>query len=287
MGLPPGSGDGLFGLGGISVSTSQVGQFVYLDADCDLLEIHYLQQPNGGGLELYDNRQLMAEFSTEGELTAQVRRFGTQPGTHHFVLKTASARPIRVFGWVAEKRRGVTYESLGINGARASVLLHWDERMLATYLERRDPALIVLAYGTNDAVGFDSGIDRYQEMFSTILRRLRRMAPNAAILVIGPPDAFPRPRGRFRPPADLERVISAQQAAAHENGCAFWDLRERMGGVGSMREWERAGLAQRDYVHFTPAGYHQLADALFADLMLCYTSYEKVRLRLLGRAKLP
>ena len=42
------------------------------------------------------------------------------------------------------------------------------------------------------------------------------------------------------------------------NRCAFWDMREKMGGKGAMREWVTAGLAQYDHVHFTPPGYRRL-----------------------------
>ena len=33
--------------------------------------------------------------------------------------------PVRLFGWVAEHARGVTYETLGINGAQASIVFNW------------------------------------------------------------------------------------------------------------------------------------------------------------------
>src|SRR5579863_8057545 len=53
-GLASATGDGYFGLGGVSVSTVRSGQTVYIDAECDFLEIEYLQQPGGGDLALYD-----------------------------------------------------------------------------------------------------------------------------------------------------------------------------------------------------------------------------------------
>ena len=276
-------GDGYFGLGGVSLSTDRSGQSVYLNAASDRLEVHYLQQPNGGNLALYEDERLVEEFSTAGPLAPEERTFEIRPGKHRYVLKTTSSGPVRLFGWVADKRRGVTYESLGLNGARASLMLRWDEQMLGHYLLGRDPALIVLAYGTNDAVEFQSSIERYQETFSNLLVRLRRMSPEAAILVVGPPDFSLRGHDRSPTPAEVERIVEAQQNASRENGCAFWDMRKHMGGFGSIRDWAAAGLAQRDFVHFSPAGYRQLADALFADLMTYYETYKQVRLQLLGR----
>jgi lysophospholipase L1-like esterase len=271
-----GAGDGYFGLGGVSMAAEQAGQSVYLNTECDLIEIQYLQQPRGGNAALYDAGQLLWEFSTSGDLQPEFRTFGVPPGAHRFRLTTTSAKPVRLFGWVTDKRQGITYESLGLNGARASVMLHWNEEMFATYLRRRDPALIVLAYGTNEA-GDHVDAERYEEMFSKLLSRLRRSSPEAAIVVVGPPDVTLRSLGRVRSATEVDRIARAQQNSAQSNGCAFWDMREHMGGAGSMSEWARAGLAQPDLLHFTAAGYHALAEALFSDLMGYYATYERIR----------
>ena len=128
-GLRSASGDGFFGLGGISSSAAPLGQSVFIDTNCDHLEIDYLQQPDGGDLALYDHDELLQKFSTSGELGPGI--FTYQPaktGVHHFILKTLDSKLTRLFGWVSDKNTGVTYEALGINGTEASVILHWDEK---------------------------------------------------------------------------------------------------------------------------------------------------------------
>jgi lysophospholipase L1-like esterase len=269
-------GDGYYGLGGISLSTERADQSVFIETECDTLEIHYLQQNNGGTVALYDGERLIDKFSTDGELGPAFKHYEASPGPHRFTLKTLTARPVRLFGWAADRKAGLTYEALGINGVEASVILHWNEAMLATYLQRRHPALIVLAYGTNEAVERRSS-QAYQTMFSTILERFRRACPGTPILVIGPPDGYVRMRGRWQPLPEADGIIAAQQAACRQRSCAFWDMRGRMGGEGSMRDWAFAGLAQGDYIHFTSAGYHRLAEVLFSDLARQYDAFKKIR----------
>jgi lysophospholipase L1-like esterase len=275
-GLRTGSGDGFFGLGGVSIATQHAGQSVYIETECDSLEIDYLQQPGGGSLALYDYDQRLEEFSTDGELGPGFVHYQSTAGPHRFSLRTLQSRPVRLFGWVADKERGVTYEALGINGAEAGLILRWDEAMLATYLQRRSPGLIVLAYGTNEASDPVWSPETYQAMFSTLLQRLRHAAPTASILVLGPADRW----YRSRPYPGIDWVIAAQKAACRENGCAYWDTRARMGGKGTMRDWVYAGLAQGDYVHFTSAGYRRLASVLFGDLIRQYDAYKKTRLEI-------
>jgi lysophospholipase L1-like esterase len=276
-GLRSGAGDGWFGLGGVSISTTRAGQSVFLQAECDRLEIHFLQQPGGGRLALYDYDEPLDEIPTEGEPAPGFVRYVTQPGPHRFLLKTLDARPVRLFGWVADKASGVTYEALGINGAEATLLLKWEETMLAAYLQRRGPGMIVLSYGTNEASDPLWRRESYRDAFARVVDLLRRAAPAATILVLGPPDRWQRARGRWQLVPGIDDIVAQQQSVCRELGCAYWDTRQRMGGVGTMRDWQPAGLAQGDRVHFTAGGYRRLSTVLFADLMQLFEAYKKVR----------
>jgi lysophospholipase L1-like esterase len=173
---------------------------------------------------------------------------------------------------------------MGINGAQASLQLTWDEALQASNIARRNPALIVLAYGTNEAGARDWTQESYQQMFASLLQRLRQAAPTSSILVLGPPDRWYRVRGKWQPMTRIDMIVEAQREASVSNGCAFLDMREKMGGSGAMRQWVLAGLAQPDYVHFTSPGYRRLGYVLFQDLMYNYERYAKLREELLGFA---
>src|SRR5580698_1106208 len=110
-GMRTGNGDGYYGLGGISIVSWMRGQMVTVNADCDRIEVDYLQQPGGGAVALYDDEQPLQQFSTDGDLMAAFLTFETIAGPHHFILKTLEAKPVRLFGWVADKDNGVTYEA--------------------------------------------------------------------------------------------------------------------------------------------------------------------------------
>ena len=281
-GLRSAAGDGWFGLGGVSITAERAGQSVYLQTECDRLEVHYLQQPGGGRLALYDYDRQLDEISTDGELAAGFSRYTAPAGPHRFLLRTLDARPTRVFGWVADRAAGVTYEALGINGAEATVMLKWNESMLATYLQRREPALIVLAYGTNEASDPYWQRESYREAFARLVARLRQAAPAAGILVLAPGDRWSVVRGRWQLVPGIDAIVADQQSVCRELACAVWDTRERMGGPGAMRDWLYAGLAQGDRVHFNTAGYRRLASVLFADLMQQFEAYRKARLETSG-----
>ena len=76
---------------------------------------------------------------------------------------------------------------------------------------------------------------------------------------------------------NVETIIEGQRQAAFSEGCAFWDMRAKMGSSGSMKQWVQAGMGQLDYVHFTAPGYKKIGDAVFRDLMSQYDIFVKAR----------
>jgi lysophospholipase L1-like esterase len=275
-------GDGIYGLGGISMSVRAPHEDVYLDAEADRFELFYYQQPGGGTLQLYDNGAPVDRISTGGEPGPGYYFFDAGPadgggGPHRLELETLDRAPVRLFGWVAEKLSGVTYETLGINGAEAPIVLGWDQETLKSNIERRNPGLIVLAYGTNEAGHKIWTLESYREKFSELIARLREAAPTASILVLGPPDREARVKRLWQPLDGVDMIVAAQREAALASGCAFWDTRAKMGGKGSMLEWVAAGMAANDHVHFSGAGYRLLGDSLFRDVMSQYDLFLKAR----------
>jgi lysophospholipase L1-like esterase len=270
-------GDGRNGLGGVSIATREAGRTVSIDVDCSGLGVFYLQQPGGGQLEFLVDEVPSELISTDGELGPGAFHFSPTPGPHQFTLRTISDAPVKLFGWVAENQTGVTYETLGINGAQASLLLDWDERILASEIAERDPALILLAYGTNEAISPHWDPSAYFAALKQLLDRLRHDAPTASILVVGPPDCQFRLAQRHVAYPHLAEVIEVQRSAALAHGCAFWDWRARMGGAGSVTEWARAGLGQPDHVHMTSAGYHLIGRMLLNAMLDQYGLFEAAK----------
>jgi lysophospholipase L1-like esterase len=259
------------------MSTRSAREAVYLDADAASFELFYYQQPDGGVVQILDNGTPLERLSTAGEPGPAYYHFEGVPGPHRLEVETLDSSPVRLFGWVAEKNTGVTYETLGINGASASIVMDWNEATLKSNIERRDPALIVLAYGTNEAGRTDITMESYRDMFIQLIGRFRKAAPAATILVIGPPDRGVRTRVGWRAMDGIDKIVEAQRQAASATGCPFWDLRAKMGGKGSMDQWITAGMAQFDHVHFTLPGYRLLGDAIFRDLMSQYDVFLKAR----------
>jgi lysophospholipase L1-like esterase len=276
-GLVGRDGDGLYGLAGVSMSTEQAGQMVNLQTEAERVEFHYLRQPGGGRVEISDNGMQVEIIDTDGPGMPMAQKLALSPGSHLLAARTLDRKPVRLHGWVSENARGLTWEMMGINGAQASIGLKWEDAGLAPAYATHAPGLIVLAYGTNEARNKDWTFESYRDMFVALLDKYRRLAPAASILVIGPPDHQIRTRVGWAPHEKIDLILDAQRAACAARGVAFWDMRDRMGGKGAMRQWVYAGMAQGDYVHFTAPGYRLLGAALYKELMGQFSTFARVR----------
>ena len=104
-----------------------------------------------------------------------------------------------------------------------------------------------------------------------LVEQVRSVNPSCAFVFITNNDSFRR-KGKGRkarrtvnPNGALARDVFYRLAAATDG--AVWDQFEIMGGLKSMDRWHKAKLAQRDHVHFTPAGYALLGDLLYNALV--------------------
>jgi lysophospholipase L1-like esterase len=249
------------GLSHVSVSTDLPGQTVHLSAAGESFGIFYLRQPGGGQFEITSDDGAATVISTDGDIGPGEFFWSLPPGPHELALRTLHFAPVRLFGWTVDNSHGATLETLGINGAQATVLLDANEQIWAAEVARRAPALIILAYGTNEANSRTWTAEQYRADLTEVIARARRAAPLASILLIGPPDC-----GKLRPLAHLSEVIDIQREIAGSQAVAFWDWRLHMGGPGIVDKWVLAGLSQADHIHLTTEGYRLLGNMLFDQL---------------------
>jgi lysophospholipase L1-like esterase len=284
-GLTEGSlaADGRLGLAGVSLTARAAGEWITVTAAASYFEVYVLKQPGGGSIEvLLDGvtRERTYSLSSGASEAVCLEVVADSGSVHTLEIRTKSAGRTRIFGVAIERNSaGVVYDALGINGARASRPLRWDSRVFVASLERRDPDLIIVAYGSNEVSDVDLDLDEYRVSLTSLLNLFHEAAPRASILVIGPPDRAVRVRGNWKTIGRLSALVGAQRQAAFEAGAAFFDLFNAMGGPGSIERWARQNppLAQPDRVHLTSPGYKTVADWLYRALMHGYLQSSAVK----------
>jgi len=147
--------EGTYGLGGV-LFAGQVGAAttIHLDGgDSTLVEVEYLQQAGGGRLEVSANGTVVGSVSTAGDVKKNGAASVALPAGTKLVQLRVAGGPVEVFGVAfANGTRGLTYDSIGLNGASTTVMSRaFDPENWSDALQHRNPDLVIINYGTNEA----------------------------------------------------------------------------------------------------------------------------------------
>jgi lysophospholipase L1-like esterase len=264
---------GPYGLSGVRLTSSSADASITLTARTGSFDWAAVTVAGGRGAGSF-------EVSVDGRPTL----FSARPGVPSTTVRvsgkgtTLTVRPIgdgrvTVLDWATGKERpGIRYVNFGIVGATVDVTRRWNPAIVANDLKELKPDLIVYGYGTNE--GFDDNIDPhgYAAYAKRWIASLRADAPQADVMFVGAADGARRGRGKgcdggWSTPVKLDTLRAMIRQVAAENGAGYWSWADAMGGRCGIDNWVAGGLAAKDHVHMTPAGYDRTA-AAFVDYLL-------------------
>ena len=172
---------------------------------------------------------------------------------------------------------GITVTGVGVNGAALSSYARCPD--FTRDLEMVRPDMVIFAIGVNDASGPDFSEDDFVGRYKSLVRQVRSVNPDCALLFVTNNDCYRRVRRRVYAVNNNGPVVEkAFFRLASDCGGGVWDFFDIMGGLGSMKDWEEAGLAKRDKIHFTEEGYAVIGDLLFNAFMAKYVEYLRNKL---------
>lgn len=279
-----GEADGWYGVAGVCFSGGDGAwsRFALRGAGHSRMVVHYGGGVWGGEFSVLAGGNEIARIDTVMEEAGAARRsVALPPGTREVELRVEKG-PVRLFAVSFEAPGpGVIYDSLGLNGASAVILAHFQNQAhWASQLRAVHPSLVVLNYGTNES-GFEKYVkSTYRDDLRKTIQRIRGALPGTPLLVMSPMD-----RG-FRAETDeiatvpaLPRLVEIQREVAHEEGVAFYNTFQAMGGEGTMGKWYtiEPRLVSADFIHPLPAGGRVVANLLERALMRGFNLY-KLRL---------
>ena len=170
-------------------------------------------------------------------------------------------------------RPGITLSSIGVNGAQTSSYLRC--KNLTRDMELLRPNLVIFNIGVNDAYGSSFDSVAFKNNYLKLVQRIREANPDCAFIFVTNNDTWKKGRkGRYYVNKTGPMVQDVMYRLADLTGGAVWDQFAVMGGLKSMESWRKKGLAQKDRVHFTAAGYNLIGD-LFWEAFIRELKMEK------------
>ncbi|HOZ29310.1 MAG TPA: hypothetical protein PLL66_00165 [Bacteroidales bacterium] len=176
-----------------------------------------------------------------------------------------------------EDEAGIYVDNIALRGSSGTVFTTTDGALLTEAFTHIGVDLFILQFGGNSVpyILDKKSAEQFANHFYYQILFLKRIVPDACIIVIGPSDMAYKEKDYYITYPNLENIINALRNATHKAGGVYWDMYTAMGGKNSMRAWVNANpqMAGPDFIHFTPYGTQVISNMFYNAFILEYTEY--------------
>ena len=181
------------------------------------------------------------------------------------------------YGITLDGNYGFNMDNVAMRGSSGSAINKVNFNEFNQMMDQLNVEFVILQFGGNVMPYLEDKehADRSAYRFKYRIRLMRKLRPNAQILVIGPSDMSTKIDGLYQSYPLLEYYIEKIKEAVKTENAAYWDIYKAMGGENSMVAWvEEHGWAAKDYTHFSRTGTKKITRLLFEALLLEYQFYQ-------------
>ncbi|MBL7930652.1 MAG: hypothetical protein JNL60_02055 [Bacteroidia bacterium] len=227
--------------------------------------------------EFYDGPALIGADSLDIGGIFRMKEYKVGRGSNSHTFKFRGKDSPDFYALSLESDNGVMVDNIALRGSSGTFFHNINNAQLSQFYEYLNVKLIILQFGGNSlpAIEDPSMAINYSNYIRYQISLLKKMAPDASILFIGPSDMSIKQGTEYVTYPYLETMRDALKKAVLESDCAFFDMYDAMGGRNSMASWVEQKLAATDYTHFSPQGARKIATLFYSELIKEYNKYLK------------
>jgi lysophospholipase L1-like esterase len=199
--------------------------------------------------------------------------FGQRNDSIFFKVKKKDSlnNPLVLYGFAVEDSlKNIGYYPFGVNGASSSSFLKCE--YLIPQLQQIKPDLVILSLGVNDAFNKGYAQKTFEKNYDSLIQIIRSVSPNAAIIINTINDHY---SSKKVPNINSLSVRNAIFNLQKKHDIAIWDMFQIMGGLGSIKVWQKYDLAAKDKIHFKARGYYMIGKLMFDAINESFMEYKK------------
>ena len=169
-----------------------------------------------------------------------------------------------VYALSQQSETGVIVDNIPMRGCLGLVFNKMNEAQLRRFYSEQNVRLIILQFGGN-AIPYNENPGTIVAVVRGLREQvqfIRRCAPEASILFIGPSDMMRQVDGEWETYPLVPYMDKLLRKMALEEQIAYFSLYGWMGGAGSMKRWQEIGWAGSDGVHFYRGGARKAGNAI-------------------------
>jgi lysophospholipase L1-like esterase len=225
--------------------------------------------------EFYDGPALVSADSLNAGGLFNIIEYQVGLGSLTHSFKFSGKDSPDFYGLSLENDKGVYVDNIALRGSSGTFFHQINAQQLKDFYNLLNVKLIILQFGGNVLPSLKDATmaATYGNYIKNQITIVKKIAPKASILFIGPSDMCIKQGTNYITYPFLEETRNAIKKAVLESNCAFFDMYDCMGGRNSMPSWVEQNLASTDYTHFSPQGARKIATLLYTALINEYNSY--------------
>jgi lysophospholipase L1-like esterase len=225
--------------------------------------------------EFYDGPALVSADSLDRWGTCRVKEYPVLKGSNVHTFKFRGSDSPDFYALSLEGETGVMVDNIAMRGSSGTFFHQVDQSQMKQFYDHLNVKLVIMQFGGNTLPAIEDSVmaANYAEYMRYQLSLLKKLAPDASVLFIGPSDMSVKDGTNYVTHPYLEVMRDHLKRVILDAGCAFFDLYDVMGGRNSMPAWVDENLAGKDYTHFSPKGARKIGTLLYAALISDYNDY--------------
>ncbi len=226
-------------------------------------------------VQLYIDNDFVEMKSLNPTLTTQVACFDIEQKAEKITIEFVGKDSPDIYALSFENDKGIFFDNIPMRGSSGTDFTKISYSQLYNAFKMLNVKLIIYQFGINVAPNNLNDYTFYENWLVSQLQYLKRSCPEASILVVGISDMSVNTDSGIVSLPSIEKIRDAQRRAAQRAKCAFWDTYAAMGGKHSMATWVKAGLASKDFTHFSSSGAQLISKMLYQAIYYELVNYQK------------
>ncbi len=235
--------------------------------------LHYTGAKTKCVFKVYQNGNLIVTDSlkADGKYHIYPLNFPNNPGKIRLEFE-AKISP-NILGLSLEGDIGVQVDNIAMRGSSGTFFGRVDQGLAKRIYNEQNVELFIMQFGGNSVPYIKDSVSarKSASYFKGQLYTIKKLCPNATIIVIGPSDMSTLIEGEYTTYPILPYYIECLRRITKEVGGAYFDMYAAMGGKDAMIAWVESGLAAKDYIHFSNKGASIATQKFYDALMTAYT----------------
>lgn len=225
-------------------------------------------------LQVKADDQQLQNFGLSANV-AEVQSMNVQHDSKEISLVFSGSNKLKLYGLLLDPDNGVVVDHVAFRGNLNLMFNRFGDESVNQMADFIKPSLVVLQFGLNVIPDIREDYHDYQVAVERDIQLLKNLYPGLSIIVVGAPDMAHKVDGVLTPYAHIHKIVQAQKLAAENQQVAFWNMRQAMGGPGSVIDWVDNDFARTDYAHLNEQGAQKIARIFSRDLLTIINKMEE------------